>query len=149
MIIFMCSPYEHAIAITNRTLVQGDFLEQMKKVIRLHPHAVILREKDLSDEEYESLAEKFWPLCERERSKLLSALQSFDCAQIWDADGSISPFRRLQTMSEAERLRTADGIFRRSVCSCHSMEDMNIAVEKRSDIRSSSGQFFETDCKKG
>ena len=37
MIIFMCKSYEHAIVITNRMLVQGDFLEQMEKVIALHP----------------------------------------------------------------------------------------------------------------
>ena len=52
----MCKSYEHAIVITNRALVQGDFLKQMEKVIALHPHAVILREKDLPDEEYEKLA---------------------------------------------------------------------------------------------
>ena len=56
----MCKQYEYTIAITNRALVQGDFLEQMQKVIHLRPHAVILREKDLSNEEYEMLAEKFW-----------------------------------------------------------------------------------------
>lgn len=44
--------------ITNRTLVQGSFLEQMEKVVCLHPQGVILRERDLSDEEYEALAEK-------------------------------------------------------------------------------------------
>ena len=46
-------------------LVQGDFLEQMEKVIALHPHAVILREKDLPDEEYEKLAKNILVLCER------------------------------------------------------------------------------------
>ena len=63
MIIFMCRQYEHAIAITNRTLVKGDFLKQMQKVIHLRPHAVILREKDLSDEEYEMFAEKILAIC--------------------------------------------------------------------------------------
>lgn len=66
MIIFMCKSYEHAIVITNRMLVQGDFLEQMEKVIALHLHAVILREKDLPDEEYEKLAKNILVLCERE-----------------------------------------------------------------------------------
>ena len=63
MIIFMCKRYEHTIAITNRTLVQGDFLEQMQKVIHLHPHAVILREKDLPDDAYESIGRKNSVLC--------------------------------------------------------------------------------------
>ena len=46
----MYRDYEHTIVITNRGLVQGDFFEQMERVISLHPHAVILREKDLTDE---------------------------------------------------------------------------------------------------
>ena len=53
----------------------------MKKVIHLHPHAVILREKDLPDDAYKALAEKILFLCEREGVKVLSALQSFDCTQ--------------------------------------------------------------------
>lgn len=61
----MCKQYEHTIAITNRKLVQGDFLEQMQKVIHLHPHAVILREKDLSDKEYEYWQKKFWKCAEK------------------------------------------------------------------------------------
>ena len=42
----MYKEYEHTIVITNRALVQGDFFEQMQKVICLHPHAVILRVKE-------------------------------------------------------------------------------------------------------
>ena len=43
MIIFMCR-YEHTIAITNRTLVQGDFLEQMKKVTHfIYTNGVVWR----------------------------------------------------------------------------------------------------------
>ena len=63
----MYNPYEHAIVITNRTLVQGSFLEQMEKVVCLHPQGVILRERDLSDEEYEALAEKVLGICAREK----------------------------------------------------------------------------------
>ena len=44
--------------ITNRALVNGDFLEQLQKVAQVHPHALILREKDLPDAEYEKLAAK-------------------------------------------------------------------------------------------
>ena len=62
----MCNSYEHTIVITNRHLVQGDFLKQLEKVTKLHPHALILREKDLTDDAYESLAKKVFDLCERE-----------------------------------------------------------------------------------
>ena len=82
MIIFMCKKYEHTIVITNRTLVQGDFLEQMQKVICLHPHAVILREKDLPDEEYEMLAEKILDMCREEDVSCFPAFQNFYSEQI-------------------------------------------------------------------
>ena len=58
MITSMCNSYEHTIVITNRHLVQGDFLKQLEKVTKLQPHALILREKDLTDEAYENLAKK-------------------------------------------------------------------------------------------
>ena len=66
MITSMYKKYEHTIVITNRTLVQGDFFEQMQKVILLHPHAVILREKDLPDDAYEVVAEKILDMCREE-----------------------------------------------------------------------------------
>ena len=62
----MYKGYEHTIVITNRMLVQGDFFQQMEKVIRLHPHVVILREKDLPDDAYEVMAEKLLKLCAAE-----------------------------------------------------------------------------------
>ena len=71
----MYNPYEHAIVITNRTLVQGSFLEQMEKVVCLHPQGVILRERDLSEEEYEAL-------CKRE-GIVFPSLPDLDCQEAW------------------------------------------------------------------
>ena len=45
MIIFMCKIPQ--ICITNRHLVTGDFLEQLRYVAGFHPEKIILREKDL------------------------------------------------------------------------------------------------------
>lgn len=146
MIIFMCKQYEHTIAITNRTLVQGDFLEQMQKVIHLHPHAVILREKDLSDEEYEILAEKILEMC-RESGvhcflySRISVANRLGCSRI-----HIS-IPVLMSMSEEERNQLRKNFLEISV-SCHSMEDMNIAV-KNGATQIILGTIFETECKKG
>ena len=41
-------------------------LQQIEKILPLHPNALILREKDLTDSEYEILAEKVMALCEKE-----------------------------------------------------------------------------------
>ena len=145
MIIFMCR-YEHTIAITNRTLVQGDFLEQMKKVIHLHPHAVILREKDLPDDAYKALAEKILPLCEREGVRCflhsrVSIARNLGCRRIHLS------IPALETMSEAELFELQRDFEEISV-SCHSLEDVNIAV-KNGATQIILGTIFETDCKKG
>lgn len=142
----MCKQYEHTIAITNRALVQGDFLEQMQKVVRLHPHAVILREKDLSDEEYKMLAEKILGMC-RESGvhcflhSRISVANRLGCRRIHMS------IPVLMDMSEEERSQLRKKFLEISV-SCHSMEDMNIAV-KNGATQIILGTIFETECKKG
>ena len=146
MIIFMCKEYEHTIAITNRKLVQGDFLEQMQNVIHLHPHAVILREKDLPDEEYEILAGKILGMCRESGVRCflhsrISVANRLGCRQIH----IYIPV--LMAMSEKERSQLRKDFQEVSV-SCHSMEDMNAAVENGA-TQIILGTIFETECKKG
>ena len=146
MIIFMCKQYEHTIAITNRALVQGDFLEQMQKVIYLHPHAVILREKGLSDEEYKMLAEKILEMCSKSGVRCflhsrISVAHSLGCRRI-----HIS-IPVLKDMSE-EECRQLRKDFQEISVSCHSMEDMELAVQAGAS-QIILGTIFETDCKKG
>ena len=142
----MCKQYENTIAITNRKLVQGDFLEQMQKVIHLHPHAVILREKDLSDKEYEILAEKILEMCRESGVRCflhsrISVANRLGCRRI-----HIS-IPVLMSMSEEERSQMRKNFLEISV-SCHSMEDMNLAV-KNGATQIILGTIFETECKKG
>lgn len=142
----MCKQYEHTIAITNRALVQGDFLEQMQKVIHLHPHAVILREKDLSDDAYEALAEKILGLCEAEGVRCflhsrIAVARNLGCRRI-----HLSVLV-LEAMSEEERIGLKHDFAEISV-SCHSLEDVDIAV-KNGATQIILGTIFETECKKG
>ncbi|MEZ4357991.1 MAG: thiamine diphosphokinase [Eubacteriales bacterium] len=46
------------ICITNRSICKGDFLKRIEEIAKAKPHAIVLREKDLSHEEYQTLAEK-------------------------------------------------------------------------------------------
>ena len=69
------NPYENVIAVTNRSLCQRPFAEQIERVCSLHPKAVILREKDLPEEEYSRLAEHITYLCKRSR-KTASSIHS-------------------------------------------------------------------------
>lgn len=55
---------EKVIAVTNRKLCDGDFLDQIKKITELGVRAVILREKDLSESEYEVLAAQVMEICQ-------------------------------------------------------------------------------------
>ena len=146
MITSMYKKYEHTIVITNRALVQGDFFEQMQKVIRLHPHAVILREKDLSDEEYKVLAEKILDICREENvdcflHSRISIAKSLGCGRIHLSVPA------LETMGETERI-CLEKDFQEISVSCHSMEDMKTAV-KNGATQIILGTIFETECKKG
>ena len=56
---------EKVIAVTNRKLCDGDFLDQIKKICQMKPQAIILREKDLSEEEYRILSEEVLSVCKK------------------------------------------------------------------------------------
>lgn len=56
--------YQDVLAVTNRSLCRRPFSEQIRRVCERHPEALILREKDLSDLEYKSLARQVLLLCE-------------------------------------------------------------------------------------
>ncbi len=52
------------ICITNRNLCKGDFLEKIREVASKKPKAIILREKDLTEEEYARLSVKVKAICD-------------------------------------------------------------------------------------
>ena len=141
MITSMCNSYEHTIVITNRHLVQGDFLKQLEKVTKLHPHALILREKDLTDDAYESLAKKVFDLCKREDITFflhtkIEIARKIGCQNI-----------HLKGLSETEKKALTEDFCEISI-SCHSMEDVEIAMAGGA-TQIILGTIFETECKKG
>ena len=54
------SLFDTVIAVTNRRLCDRPFTEQLERVCSHHPRALILREKDLPENEYELLAKMYW-----------------------------------------------------------------------------------------
>ena len=60
---------EQVIAVTNRKLCRDReaFLWQMKRICKNQPHAVILREKDLSESEYTALLFSVKKICEEHK----------------------------------------------------------------------------------
>ena len=146
MITSMCNSYEHTIVITNRHLVQGDFLEQLEKVTKMHPHALILREKDLTDDAYESLAKKVFDLCKREDITCFLHTKIEIARKIGCQNIHLS-IPVLKGLSETEKKALTEDFCEISI-SCHSMEDVEIAMAGGA-TQIILGTIFETECKKG
>lgn len=146
MITSMCNSYEHTIVITNRHLVQGDFLKQLEKVTKLHPHALILREKDLTDDAYESLAKKVFDLCKREDITFFLHTKIEIARKIGCQNIHLS-IPVLKGLSETEKKALTEDFCEISI-SCHSMEDVEIAMAGDA-TQIILGTIFETECKKG
>lgn len=146
MITSMCNSYEHTIVITNRHLVQGDFLKQLEKVTKLHLHALILREKDLADDAYESLAKKVFDLCKREDITFFLHTK-IEIAQKIGCQNIHLSIPVLKGLSETEKKALTEDFCEISI-SCHSMEDVEIAMAGGA-TQIILGTIFETECKKG
>ena len=146
MIIFMSDMYGHTIVITNRSLVQGDFLGQLKKVARLHPYAMILREKDLSDEEYEQLAEKVLAICEAEQVHLFVHSKT-EIAKRIGCRCIHMTIPGMQSLTDS-KVKEMQDYFDQISVSCHSLEDVQLAV-RCGATQIVLGTIFETECKKG
>ncbi len=67
MIIFMCETelFKNIIAVSNRHLTKRPFLEQVEIICQHKPKAIILREKDLPEEEYVVLAKNVISICKK------------------------------------------------------------------------------------
>ena len=134
-------PYEHLIVITNRSLCSGDFEAQIRKAVSLHPPALILRERDLSDEEYLLLAKQIQAVCSRAGVPFFVHSRT-DLARKIDCVNLHLPLPVLAALG-----KRPDGFSCLSTTS-HSMEDMRQAVSLGAD-RILLGTIFETECKKG
>ena len=130
------------ICITNRKLVKGDFLEQIARALEKKPYAMILREKDLSEAEYEKLAEQVMKLCEGSETKLI--LHSYPkAAKRLGADSLHMPLGAFLNMSQEDK-----ALFPCLGVSTHSVEDALLAEENGATYITA-GHVFATDCKKG
>ncbi len=130
------------ICITNRRLCKGDFLCQIENVAKAHPRAIILREKDLSADQYATLAKRVMTICERQGTPCI--LHSFiEVAQALDCPAIHLPLHLLRGMSDGMK-RSFDTIG----ASCHSPEDAKEA-EMLGCTYITAGHVFATDCKRG
>ena len=94
------------ICITNRKLCSNNFLDQIEMIASAHPKAIVLREKDLSEKEYEQLARQVMQICQKHGTQCI--LHSF--SNVASALGAVAvhmPLPLLQKMTPQEKSHSA------------------------------------------
>lgn len=130
------------ICVTNRDICKTDFLTQIKSIAKAKPKAVILREKDLSDDEYNVLARQVMAVTDEHDVPCI--LHSFvDVAISLHADMIHLPMNKLMKMTAEQKKH-----FKLIGASCHSVEDA-VTAQNHGCGYITAGHVFETDCKKG
>ena len=135
------------IAVTDRKLCTRPFLEQMERVAVQHPDAILLREKDLPEEEYEKLAGEVFALCEKHGIELI--LHSYPAAAektgVKKLHLPLEKLREYRAECGKEKNRTYD---LEVGCSVHSLEEAEEAVQAGAAYLIA-GHIYETGCKPG
>ena len=83
------------ICVTNRSLCRDDFLSRIEEAAKLHPAGILLREKELDEEEYKKLARQVLRICKKHRVTCI--LHSFaDAAEELGAEALHMPLMKLR-----------------------------------------------------
>ena len=130
------------IVVTNRKLCKEDFLVRIEKIAALQPQAIILREKDLKEEEYEPLARACSHICQRAGCTLV--LNSF----IDTALRLKIPHIQVSMSQYMKREAELSGVLQHVGVSVHS-EQETIQLSGKRIHHIIAGHIYATDCKKG
>lgn len=126
------------IAVTNRHLCKGDFLEKIEQIAKERPYAILLREKDLPEDEYRKLAKSCNDICEVHGVQLIA--HSFPQIAKEFEIGIHLPFQLIQKNHLSR--------FSQIGISIHSLQEAVLAEERGANYLIA-GHIFATDCKKG
>ncbi|MDO4379754.1 MAG: thiamine phosphate synthase [Clostridia bacterium] len=130
------------ICVTNRKLCRDDFFERLEKIAACRPAGIILREKDLSPEEYLALAKRAIEICNK--NSVPCVLHSFtEVALSLRAEALHLPLGLLEKMTPFQKKN-----FRVIGASCHSVSDA-LRAQELGCTYITAGHIFETDCKRG
>lgn len=137
--------YNHFIAITNRHLCKNtNYLQQIKHIAQLHPKAIVLREKDLSLEEYIALAKKVLQICKKEDTKLI--LHNYtEAALVLQHSFIHLPISILSTILPSDNILSSITMLGTSI---HSVQEA-ILAEQLGCNYIFAGNIYNTDCKPG
>lgn len=135
------APWPRLLAVTNRQLCSRPFEEQIRRVCACHPQALILREKDLSESEYQKLAKQVLEICRTFQVPCI--LHSFpDAARHLGCDAIHLPLSLLRAHQNELSDFTVIGT------SVHSLEEAQEG-ERLGATYLTAGHIYTTDCKKG
>ena len=127
------------ICVTNRSLCSDDFLLRLDQISAAGVDAILLREKDLSEVEYTTLAEHVKTICDTHGTKLI--LHTFI---------SVANRLRLPIQLPLHVFRALSSADRMQLCgigvSVHSNEEARFAAEHGADWLIA-GHIFNTECK--
>lgn len=160
----------YKICITNRKLVKGDFIVQLKKIVKTDVSAVILREKDLDEAAYEELLKQVMPVCKQADIPLIAHkyinaaikngisyihLPFSDFVRLYGDNkscnmdnGTDCSIAREAVISNSDISYYKDKEKLRIGTSVHSAKDAIYAM-KHGAAYVTAGHVFATDCKKG
>lgn len=130
------------VAITNRSLCPRPLTEQIERIAKgRRPDRLILREKDLMEEEYETLALEMMDRCSK---------NEIDCILHTYVEVAIRLGCKKIHVSVAnfEKNREQFSFFEEIGVSVHSLEEA-IWAQKNGATYLIAGHIFSTDCKKG
>lgn len=128
------------IFVTNRKLCQDDFFQRIEQLAKGKPDAIMLREKDLSLQEYEKIARKTLEIC-----------KNYQVPLIINQNISIAAKLHLPIHLSMSNLRTQQKLlksFKQVGASVHSVAEAEEAAAMGASYIIA-GHIFLTDCKKG
>lgn len=130
------------LCLTDRTLCREPFLDRVAAIAAARPAALILREKDLPEDQYQALAAQVMSLCRQ--AGVPCILHTFvGAAWALGARAIHLPLPVLRTLSSGE-----SAAFPVLGASCHSVEEAREAVALGATYLTA-GHVFATTCKAG
>lgn len=138
---------KNLVCVTNRHLFddaggQSAFLARLERIAAAHPAAIVLREKDMEEGDYEALAREVQAICRRHQVPFIAHTFIGVAAQL-DPDALHLPLPLLRRLRESGVSLPAH-----LGTSCHSLEDVREA-ERLGCSYLVAGHIYATTCKPG
>lgn len=127
------------IAVTSRKLCSDNFVLRVRKILSAEPFEVILREKDLSDDEYRRLATEI--IADNDEYKKILALNRPEIALELGIENVHITMKQLINNGRPSFIK-------RTGVSVHSVDEVVTAQKMGADYLIA-GHIYATDCKKG